>query len=402
MKNKTEILSLRLTNNEISVKEFSSRLYQLNQDNELFNELILINFNSKYSRQEAIKIITSFIGKSEIEKYKTVQLLESIKSRDEKSLPNLLKTYDLRCRGYWFLEELGIYLALKIISSRNEKISSIADLDEETKKELNNKILPKAVKEASRIMDLLETGKIILTGETIGSHLSYCWIDNRDDEEIDSKEFETITFHSKSSNRIRETKTNWLQGGPLLEISSIKNNTNDKERIINQEIDSLKKWNSKFAITTDNQTFERYKNEFIEGYVDQGKTNRQFTINCLIELSGRRKAKFEIIELSNEFYSTNLYMYGSRIAAFEWNEIGITEYQEKEIIKASKEYIAISKPVLLAIGYEEDCTSFFDTDKTYPSNEYRIYNLSIKSITERANRKENGFEYVYIDKDKFD
>jgi len=401
MKNQTDILSLKLVNREISISEFQTELFKLNEANQLFEELILLDFNSKYIKHKAINIIQSILGKAKIENYNLTQLLKGIHDNTNSTLKNLIQTYDLRCNGYWFLEKLGIYLALSVISTKDEPINEINDLPKEVRQDYFENILPKSILEAKRILGQLNSKKIIVTGETLGSLNRKCWIDNRSENEIDSKELDTIKFHSKSSHKIRETKMKWLQGGPLLEISTIKTNQLEKEKVIEQELNNLRLWNSGFLITIDNETYNSKLNEFKSGYIDQGKMNRVFSINCQIDLIGKRKAVFQIEELSDDLYSTNLYMFGSRIAANEWNELGVSKFQEGEIISRLKDLISITKPIVLSLGYENDCISFFDTENTYPSIDYQIPNIKVESVRDIVLNSENGFEYCYIQGSSF-
>jgi hypothetical protein len=401
MKNQTDILSLKFVNSEISILEFQTELFKLDGVNQLFEELILLDFNSKYIKHDAFNLIQSILGKAKIETYNLTQLLKGINDKTNSTLRNLIQTYDLRCKGYWFLEELGIHLALNVISTRDEPINEINDLSKGVQQEYFENILPKAITEAKRVLDQLSSKKIIVTGETLGSLNRKCWIDNRSENEIDSKELDTIRFHSKSSDKIRETKMKWLQGGPLLEISTVKTNQLAKEKIIEQELSNLRLWNPKFLITIDNETYNSKLNEFKTGYVDQGKTNRVFNVNCQIDLIGKRKAVFQIEELSDDLYSTNLYMFGSRISANEWNELGVTKFQEGEIISMLKDLISITKPIVLALGYEDDCISFFDTENTYPSVDYQKSNINVESIRSIVLNSENGFEYCYIQGSSF-
>jgi hypothetical protein len=195
MKSKTEILSLRLSNNEIPISKFELELYVIDEENQLFQDLIQLNFRSKYIYDESIKIITKHISPSEIAKYKLNQLLGNIVSNSQKSFQSLLKTYDLRCKGYWFLEEIGMYLALTLISSKDEIISDIKHLPKSVKEEYHKTILPQAISEATRIQNLLNTKEIIVTGETKGPYDRMCWIDNRSHSKIEKKELETIQFY---------------------------------------------------------------------------------------------------------------------------------------------------------------------------------------------------------------
>lgn len=182
----------------------------------------------------------------------------------------------------------------------------------------------------------------------------------------------------------------------------MKKNQLDKAEIIDQEINHLRKWIPEFQITTDTIAFSQSREEFISGYYDEEVLKRSFKINCQIDLAGKRKAVFIITELSDEIYLTNLYMFGSRFSEIEWNENGISEFQEKKIINLSKEYIALSRPIVFAVGYEDDCIAFFNTKSNFPSEDFSRSNLSPKFITEHVKKKENGFEYCYIQGSELD
>lgn len=146
-------------------------------------------------------------------------------------------------------------------------------------------------------------------------------------------------------------------------------------------------------------------NDLIELYVKgdkaDGKVYRSIDINTQIEISGNRKSRFFIQELSDELLKINFWFYGSQYDVEEWNQQGLNEIDKPEFrnfFKFIKEKI---NPILGTIAYEEDCSELFETVETSPSEFYKLANLQLDKIKERVYRNKNEFEYCWINATEF-
>lgn len=164
--------------NDMSIEEFELWLYTADEIEEVYGtefhfSLLDINYKAKYSRYELIEIIITEIpfGRKEQERIKG--LLDRIILADEHFIDCMEQLYEEYCEGYGFLEPLDFIYIVEVVDSlndtnqtrwfekiRKQKRTTLADIQS------------RSAIEAIRILDLMETGTISITGE-------YEYIDNR-------------------------------------------------------------------------------------------------------------------------------------------------------------------------------------------------------------------------------
>jgi hypothetical protein len=165
---------------DITLADFEQWIYDtetlesiLNSDDYL--DIISLNYNKGGAKYELYNILKRLIDLGEFETYKMLELLNEAKAKTERLPFVLVEFYDLYCKGYNFLQDLGLGygLMVEVPPSKYSK-DNWDDLKEEEKQELLNSFYPEIEEVIQRVIDWLTNKRIILTGEQdeIG-HYSY-------------------------------------------------------------------------------------------------------------------------------------------------------------------------------------------------------------------------------------
>ena len=188
----------KIIKGEISLDDFEQWLYAdkelekyLNTDDYL--DLISLSFKKSGARYELLNFMKKHIDLGEFEKYKMLGLLYEAKQKNKRLPYILMEFYDLYCKGYNFLQDLGlgIGLAVEVPTIKYTTADSWEELTTEQKKELLKSFSPILEECIDQVINWLETKKIILTGEQneIGQ---YDYEDLRTEEEKNSKIWLTV------------------------------------------------------------------------------------------------------------------------------------------------------------------------------------------------------------------
>lgn len=111
--NELESKYLDLMEGKISIKEFerwvySSKWLEIELSENEYTDLISLNYNTPSSKYEIRKILKERFDEGKFEAIKIIHLLDSIIDRDGNEEASLMRMYDLYCKGYYFLEDLGL------------------------------------------------------------------------------------------------------------------------------------------------------------------------------------------------------------------------------------------------------------------------------------------------------
>jgi hypothetical protein len=198
----------------------------------------------------------------------------------------------------------------------------------------------------------------------------------------------------------KKEKMNWLQGGPYYQLSFLIRNQEDKEHLLNLILSKMSR-KADFEIVIPIDKLKEKTKTFIKGYEDEGLIRRNIDINIKIGVSGIRKSRLFIEELSDELAKVNFWFFGSRYDADEWGQLGLKEENKPEFKNFFQFVREQLNPVLGTIAYEEDCSDLFDTEEKYPSEFYKTVNLQLDKIRERIHQNKNAFEYCWINANVF-
>lgn len=171
-------------NGTMTVPEFEQWLYAEKQLEQLMDEydyLDLIAYPYKTGAQNGLfQLLEKHIGKGEQEIMRMQHLLDKALNRD-RSLPEILDSfYDMYCKGYYFLEELGMNYGLRIgFPQVNSDYDTWETLNTAEQNALLESFYPELETELIKVISWLDNGKIILTGIR-DEYERLDFIDNRD------------------------------------------------------------------------------------------------------------------------------------------------------------------------------------------------------------------------------
>jgi len=156
----------------ISLNDFEQWLYANKELENLLNpedylDLISLSFKKSGAKYELWNLLKKHIDLGEFETYKMLELLNEAK-RKTKRLPYILmEFYHLYCKGYDFLQDLGLGIGLEVQvpSLKNTTAETWDELTSEQQKELLDSFSPKLEECIEQVLFWLETRKIILTGK---------------------------------------------------------------------------------------------------------------------------------------------------------------------------------------------------------------------------------------------
>lgn len=193
----------------------------------------------------------------------------------------------------------------------------------------------------------------------------------------------------------------WLKGGPYYELSILIRNIVPKVRLLTHILKELNHLDFPYKII-DSETEVAKKVDLYEiGERDDNLIRREFDIDAEFEISGKRKARIFIAELSNDLIKANFLFFGGEQDEGEWNQIGIKNEDKSEFRRFFDSIIKKFNPILGTIGYEVDCIELFELNETYPNVKYTINELSIDKIQRRINKSNYEFEYCWVNGNEF-
>jgi len=142
-------------------------------------ELISFGYKSDTAKKCLPKLLEKHINKAELEKRRIHKLLTTALNRD-KDLPQILMSfYDMYCKGYTFIDNLGLGYGLRVeVPGVNNYQETWNDLSQTEQARLLNSFYPDLDTELKKVISWLDTGKVVLTGiKDEYNHFEY--IDNR-------------------------------------------------------------------------------------------------------------------------------------------------------------------------------------------------------------------------------
>jgi hypothetical protein len=156
---------------DISIDDFEQWLY-MDEDLEKllrpddYLDLISLNFKKSGAKYELWDLLKKHIDLKEFEKYKMLELLREAKQKTSRQPDALIEIYDLCYKGYDFLQELAWEYGLLIVCPNfNNTPETWEELTESQQKEIIDSFSPRLAKDIDKVIEWIETEKIILMGE---------------------------------------------------------------------------------------------------------------------------------------------------------------------------------------------------------------------------------------------
>lgn len=189
----------RTIKGDISLDDFEQWLYGDKELEKLLNsgdylDLISLSFKKSGAKYELWNLLKKHINLGEFETFKMLRLLNEAKQKNKKLPYILMEFYDLYCKGYNFLQDLGlgIGLAVEVPRVNNTTAENWEELTTGQQKEILDSFSPELEECIEQVIDWLETKKIILTGEQ-NEIDHYGYEDLRTEEEKKSKLWVTVS-----------------------------------------------------------------------------------------------------------------------------------------------------------------------------------------------------------------
>lgn len=171
----------------------------------------------------------------------------------------------------------------------------------------------------------------------------------------------------------------WLQGGPFLEVSFLLEIKKEKKQTIQDIINELSKLSVKVDIV--DQNIDEIINAFESGYAFNEEDPQlvklhSLRLNLYVYLSRKRKSTLQIDQVSSNALLVNFWFYGAEYDAPEWNQIGIKKEECPCFTEFLQSLYLQYDFKMGGIAFEQDVLELFRIDEAYPNECYRYENLS--------------------------
>ncbi|NVN19871.1 hypothetical protein GUA46_16140 [Muricauda sp. HICW] len=202
---KIELRFYQVLKHQMSIQDFETWVYnskelEQNLPEDLYLDLISLNYKSKYALNDLTKLIEQYVDYGKFEIKKIQEILESIIQRDEKCAESIEMTYDLYCKGYIFLQKLGLNYGLLVscppAGNYQKNWNEISDKEQ---KELLDKLYPNIIIDAKNALKWFEKRKIIIKN-TVDELGNYEYDDFRTEQEKKQGEIEIINLDIENEN----------------------------------------------------------------------------------------------------------------------------------------------------------------------------------------------------------
>jgi hypothetical protein len=155
-----------------------------------YHELISYGYKGEpVIRYGLYRMLEKMIDLAAFEKYRLLRMMRRALLRDERFPYILREIYDLYCRGYSFLDNIGLVYGLSIEAP--QYADSWEELTEDEKQKMLANIGPGLDDEVKKVIYWLESGLVVPTGKRdVYDHYEY--IDNRSEEEKEPTAYKVI------------------------------------------------------------------------------------------------------------------------------------------------------------------------------------------------------------------
>ncbi|BBI34141.1 hypothetical protein [Cohnella abietis] len=171
----------------------------------------------------------------------------------------------------------------------------------------------------------------------------------------------------------------WLQGGPFLEVSFLMEIKEERKKTIQDIITKLSKITYKIEIVDKN--IDEIFDFFERGYPYDEGDPKSFYLHSLqlrlfVCLTRKRKVTLQIEKASSNALMVNFWFFGSVFDAPEWDQIGIKEDEIKDFTDFLNELFLAYEYKVGGIAIEKDVLDLFNSNETFPNENYRYENVS--------------------------
>ncbi len=162
----------KVINDEIALDNFEQWVYSNDElekylGSKDYMDLLSLSFKESSDKYELWKLLKNHIEPGEFETYKMLKLLKEAQQKTDRLPYILMDFYNLYCKGYGFLQDLGLGFGLAVAAPcvNGSTAETWDELTVEQQKELLDSFSPKLEECIEQIICWLETKQIILTGK---------------------------------------------------------------------------------------------------------------------------------------------------------------------------------------------------------------------------------------------
>ena len=171
----------------------------------------------------------------------------------------------------------------------------------------------------------------------------------------------------------------WLQGGPFLEVSFLLELKEEKTKTVQDIINNLSKVTNKIEIVDEN--VDEIIDFFNRGYPYDEEDPHTINLHSLrlrlyVYLLRKRKATLQLEVVSSNALMVNFWFYGDENDEPEYDQVGIMKEEFTGFTSFLKELYSVYEFKIGGIAFEEDVLKLFGFEKTYPNECFRYENVS--------------------------
>lgn len=154
---------------DISLDDFEKWAYEFNHLESILGpddylDIISLDYKKSGAKYELYNILKRLIDLGEFETYKMLELLNEAKLKNERLPLILTEFYNLYCKGYDFLQDLGLGFGLMIeVPPPKYSKDNWDNLKGDEKKDLLSSFSPEIDEAIQKVIDWLMNKRIILT-----------------------------------------------------------------------------------------------------------------------------------------------------------------------------------------------------------------------------------------------
>ena len=171
----------------------------------------------------------------------------------------------------------------------------------------------------------------------------------------------------------------WLQGGPFLEVSFLLELKEEKTKTVQDIINNLSKVTNEIEVVDEN--VDEIIDFFNRGYPYDEEDSQTINLHSLrlrlyVYLLRKRKAILQLEVVSPNALMVNFWFYGDGNDEPEYDQVGIMKEEFIGFTSFLQELYSIYEFIIGGIAFEEDVLKLFGFEKTYPNECFRYENAS--------------------------
>lgn len=187
----------------------------------------------------------------------------------------------------------------------------------------------------------------------------------------------------------------WIQGGPLLEVSFLKELICTRREFAENLLSDLTTLESKVEVIFDQKELEQSIEQFDTGYRwDENNVDSPivhfFSCRAVTYFERTRRCRVRIQQISQSLIEVTFGFFGSVWDLPEWDQVGVTEKEWPQFRDFLVAIFRVTDFSIGTVGIEMDADCLFSYDDCWPSERFSLDHLNAETIVSKRN------EYLWI------